>query len=95
MSIRQIALGSTHPSFAECIEGLANICEATGRQFEYEQLMKRAANIQSLYAEQEQELAAPTKRIMQPDSGPSAPVHSIHKLCVCEREKFIDNRIDD
>jgi hypothetical protein len=57
--------------------------------------MKRAANIQSLYAEQEQELAAPTKRIMQPDSGPSAPVHSIHKLCVCEREKFIDNRIDD
>jgi tetratricopeptide (TPR) repeat protein len=79
MSIRQIALGSSHPSFAEAVEALANICEATGRQFEYEQLTKRAANILSLYAQQEKQMAAPDFRIIQPDSKHSAPFHSILK----------------
>ena len=36
----QIALGATHPSFAEAVSSLADVCEATGREFEYEQVFR-------------------------------------------------------
>ena len=80
MTIRQIALGSGHPSFAEAAEALANICQATGRQFEYEQLTKRAVAILAIYGEQEQALAAPNTRAIQPDSLNSAPFMSSLKV---------------
>ena len=65
-----------HPAFAEALSVLASICEATGREFECEQLSKRAAAIVRPYALQVEEAAAPKKRSIQPDSTHSAPVRS-------------------
>ena len=65
MSIRQIALGATHPSFAEAVASLADVCEATGREFEREQLAKRAQAILSLHAEKTKEGAPPDNRTLQ------------------------------
>ena len=62
-----------HPALAEALSVLASICEATGREFECEQLSKRGAAIVRPYALQV-EAAAPKKRSNQPDSTHSAPV---------------------
>ena len=56
------------------MSSLADVCEATGREFEREQLVKRAAVILELYAEQSKEGAAPAARTLQPDHQHSAPI---------------------